>query len=814
MVPLLCSACLFTFDRDDEVDPGTINGVALRADDVTQAAERAAYARVSTDSLTLRAAEDGRFALGPLPTGGWAFRVEDDEDGDGWPDRATLLHARISVQTHPTGLFGDTEDRLIGVDLGSLALPGTFALRGSVELHPALEELTDVTRVLAVRDLCPPAEGSAASSVEEMTCPALDGPPPAGRIPLGAEAENAVDASGAFEMRSLATGSLQLVAFAHEVDASGAAGRVVGLSRAVGVVRGDEAELVLPEAIQVLPADPSARRAVRIRTAPAVLAATLVRVPASRPPPPCPEAVAVETSFDPPFAYATAHPLVSTADVVKGDVPTGIWDLYVCADDGRGALFGQVLLPLLPDEQAPALGPVVLSAGPECGEPRDCDRDGRVGLPPLAVLDVDAADEAVWRECGPTCASENRPQECETGEGTFDCDDDADGQADVTEGRACYGPGLGTDWDADDLCSGTDPWPWCAANDESECTAGDYDADPPNRFEGEPVDAGPPLDSGPPADAGVQTVVDGDRQIASAADLAALAGVEVLNGNLTLSGTDLADLSALGSLREVGGALTLSDNTQLTSLAALGNLETVRGKLEVRDNPLLEGLDGLTSLDTVEGDLEIVGNDELTTLGLTSLRDVQGRVLIYFNDKLTTLAGMPALETVDGMFVYFNPKLAAFDLDRLPAIDGDLHLVTNARLASLPALTELTTLTDAGDLTISDNDALTDLSGLVSLSTLDGDLYLYFNDTLATVSLPALTAVGGDLTVLDHAALTTLDLPQLSTVGGRLEIVGNGALPTCQADAVAAGLTGSDGGAVTISGNLSPDAGPDAGACP
>lgn len=794
---LTSTGCIFSYDREDDLSPGEVVGVALRAEEASQTAERSPYARVSTESETRRATSDGTFVLGPLPAGGWTLRIEDDEDGDGWPDRATVLHARVTVLDHPTGLFNETESRLTTLDLGPVPLPGTFGLRGTVALHPALESIADVTRVVAVRDLCPPPEG-AASAVEDMVCPALDGPPPAGRIPLGVEAENAVDETGAFALKSLAAGSVQIVAFAHEVDQTGALGRVVGLSRAAFVEReGAATEVELADPIDVLPADPSARRVVRIQTVPPVVAATLVRVPASRAPPPCPDPVAEESVFEEPFAYASAHPLVATGDVVKASVPTGVWDLFVCADDARGDLFGQVLLPLLPDEEPPVLGPVVLRSGPTCGDPRDCDRDGRPGLPPLAGVVADAADEGLWAECGPTCANESHPQECVTSGGTFDCDDDADGQPDVTEGRACYGPGLGTDYDADDLCSGADPWPWCAANNEQACAAGEYDDDPPNRHDGE-RDAGPPPDAGAPTDAGPQVTVEGDRQIASAADLAALAGVAEITGSLTLSGTDLTSLAGLESLEVVGGSVTLAQNAGLTSLDALASLREVGGTLEIRENPALDDAGGLAALETVQGDLVIVSNPTLVALGFTSLREVTGTLSIYFNDSLSTLSGMPALTGVGSILLYFNPSLTSLDFDAMPTVANHLHLVTNTGLLDLAALSMLTSV--GGDLTVSDNDAITGLSELASLTSVGGDLYLFFNDSLATADLPALTSIGGSLTVRQHTALGSLAMDALVVVDGDYEVVDNPGLPSCEAQGVLDGLSGF-AGAWTISGN-------------
>ncbi|HEY1097647.1 MAG TPA: hypothetical protein VGF99_01915, partial [Myxococcota bacterium] len=60
----------------------------------------------------------------------------------------------------------------------------------------------------------------------------------------------------------------------------------------------------------------------------------------------------------------------------------------------------------------------------------------------------------------------------------FDCDDDADGQPDVTEPLACIGAGRGTDLDGDGLCSIVDSYPQCADNTALGCPAGSEDLTP------------------------------------------------------------------------------------------------------------------------------------------------------------------------------------------------------------------------------------------------------------------------------------------------------------------------------------------------
>jgi hypothetical protein len=107
------------------------------------------------------------------------------------------------------------------------------------------------------------------------------------------------------------------------------------------------------------------------------------------------------------------------------------------------------------------LGPVEL---PEFADPcddgkggRDCDHDGLPGLA-LPANPLDASDPVYqqYKTCAAECADKLGPAlvgaTCTVDNKKFDCDDDGDGQPDVTEDPACLGPGLGTDWDGDGLC--------------------------------------------------------------------------------------------------------------------------------------------------------------------------------------------------------------------------------------------------------------------------------------------------------------------------------------------------------------------------
>ena len=112
------------------------------------------------------------------------------------------------------------------------------------------------------------------------------------------------------------------------------------------------------------------------------------------------------------------------------------------------------------------------------GGGRDCDRDGLPGLPFPS-----GTDDPVWAACVSACEDalgvDGAHATCTSGGEEVDCDDDGDGQPDVTEPPKCFGPAVGTDFDGDDLCEpAEDPFPYC---DGDDCTSPEF-APPPSRY--------------------------------------------------------------------------------------------------------------------------------------------------------------------------------------------------------------------------------------------------------------------------------------------------------------------------------------------
>ncbi|MCW8965329.1 MAG: hypothetical protein OQK82_01380, partial [Candidatus Pacearchaeota archaeon] len=81
-------------------------------------------------------------------------------------------------------------------------------------------------------------------------------------------------------------------------------------------------------------------------------------------------------------------------------------------------------------------------------------------------------------------------------------------------------------------------------------------------------------------------VIDGDVILNTQAEVDSFAGTSI-SGNLTISGNDISNLSALSTLDSVNGYLLITHNDSLTTLDGLNNITTVGGSLDISNNDVL-----------------------------------------------------------------------------------------------------------------------------------------------------------------------------------------------------------------------------------
>ena len=465
----LVAACFFEFPRAEGHVPGELSGRAIRA----SLDEAAAFSRVDLlgSARTIRARTGGDFALKGLDAGMAAIRVSDDADGDGWPERGGLAAAILPM--HP--------DLTVGfVLLGDVDLTGTMEVGGRVLIDNGAGGFsppppgTSVI-VYATRGQCFDLGATNPIATASADCDPTDIAALADRLEGGAEAQTAADAEGDFSFLGVVEGRVELSAILYDL-----AGNALGGARtALGpvLVEGRAGETVTVPDLHLPPLGVLTTRTVQLRITPAPADDTFAFL--------VPQGRSVDCADADTAPGRVDLPPLGSGDL-QAQVPVGAWDLQVCGEDRSGAATGLVALPPALDEPVPPLWTVLTFFYDPCeGRDgiRDCDQDEQQAIPPL-----DTASTPIWQACSPQCWDGSTLGEalgaatCEAevagATETFDCDDDGDGQPDVTEPNTCLGLGRGTDLDGDGACTGADAFPQCAANNPAACQAGTNDVTP------------------------------------------------------------------------------------------------------------------------------------------------------------------------------------------------------------------------------------------------------------------------------------------------------------------------------------------------
>jgi hypothetical protein len=304
------------------------------------------------------------------------------------------------------------------------------------------------------------------------------------------------------------------------------------------------------------------------------------------------------------------------------------------------------------------------------------------------------------------------------------------------------------------------------------------------------------------------TAVNGNLEITDAADnqhditnLAGLAGLTSVSGNLVLKNNNLLpntaflNLTSVGSLRisengalttinglpitNVPNALLIESNNALTSITAFSSVTTI-GKLSIRNNPLLSNINGFASLIKVSDSLTVAFNNNLTHLSAFSRLNEVEMLVIQNNPLLANVNGLTALVKVKYLDISYNTVL------------------TN--------LNGLTNLISAYLVIIYQNPALVDIAGIDNVIISDfGSLYIHNNNVLENIVGPAgcvrlsflsieqnagLTGISGfnalkvvyGLDIAENQALANVSgFAQLDSVNGTLRFQQNGNLTTINA---------------------------------
>ncbi len=327
----------------------------------------------------------------------------------------------------------------------------------------------------------------------------------------------------------------------------------------------------------------------------------------------------------------------------------------------------------------------------------------------------------------------------------------------------------------------------------------------------------PPLVAGdcvPVAACPETTVFTGDVVIAKAEDVAALACVHELRGDLDVFDLEIKNLIGLERLERVrgsirlttnpglndlsglcglvavdarmdgtGGDLGIDGNSTLTDLNGLARLEHVAGKLSIRDNPALVSMRGLISLNSVGVDIKVRSNPALESLRGLELLTVGPAITVYGNGSIVDLCGLHGLTMVDSLDVVGNGGLQTlWGAHHLERATVEVYIGGNDALVDLVGLQSLS---DVPHLKVRHNAALQSLAGLDALAAVKA-LEVSENDALLDWQAPAKLLAVQHLELCGNDGLTSLSAINLTV--DRLTVIYNDVLGDAAGQSYAASL--------------------------
>ncbi len=254
-----------------------------------------------------------------------------------------------------------------------------------------------------------------------------------------------------------------------------------------------------------------------------------------------------------------------------------------------------------------------------------------------------------------------------------------------------------------------------------------------------------------------------------------------LQGNLTIDGGSINNLSGLSGITSIAGDLMIN-NTALQNVEGLNNLTSVKS-LFMDNNNSMVNLNGFSSLTTIQTHIQISQCPSLLNVNsLSNITSVNGKIkLIDLNN----------LNQIDGLL-------------GITSIGGNLNITRCHNLTDLAGLANLQTI--GGQLWLNNNNGLTSLNGLDNLQSLSGNLIIKYHSNLSDISaLSNLSSIdGGSVTIEQNSSLASLSgLDNIDPVTiHNLTIIMNSVLTEC-AIASVCGYLDSPTGSVNISNNMS-----------
>ena len=228
-----------------------------------------------------------------------------------------------------------------------------------------------------------------------------------------------------------------------------------------------------------------------------------------------------------------------------------------------------------------------------------------------------------------------------------------------------------------------------------------------------------------------------------------------IEGDVTINGTSIKNLSGLSALTSFGGDLVIEYCQALQNLKGLDSVASITGSLEITDCNALTSLTGLDKVSSI-GSLRILNCNALTSLAaLHNVTSLKNNLIIFSCPSLTSLTGLESVTSIGGLFkIEYTDLTSLKALEKVTSIGGGIEIYS-CSLTSLTGLNGLTSI--GGGLTIDFCSSLTSLLGLESLTSIGEELFITNCSTLTSLTgLDNVTSIGGSLYIYNCNGLTTM----------------------------------------------------------
>jgi len=261
-----------------------------------------------------------------------------------------------------------------------------------------------------------------------------------------------------------------------------------------------------------------------------------------------------------------------------------------------------------------------------------------------------------------------------------------------------------------------------------------------------------------------------DESVIPITDLSSLDSIEIINGDLTISGCDsLLTLNGLNNISEIE-KFVLFGNLIMEDISALKSITSVYG-LYIQNNTMIKTLDCFSNITSLEGDCLITGSfsqsNSLTNLkGLDNITTIGGSLSLNQNNNINDLSNLSSLTSINGSLrLNDNEKIVNLNgLHNLTIIGNELFLLANDNLNNIDDLQNINSIGDA--ITINNNKNLLSLKGLSGISKIYNDFSITLSSINNLEGLENITSIDGRILISRNYELQSLTaLNNLSEVG-------------------------------------------------